>query len=185
MLSSWAGTLKYRILFDVFRAPFGTQEGLVILMHLGEDGNVNPNDPSGRVLFGVLRDNHRVDLLWQSPVIETNGTVEFKDINGDRIPEILLWSRWVENATGLNWQTLTIFDQKGDELTRQKDCEFEGDTNALNGTTCPVVGTEISIIDTVSPVLITYWGGPNQEKNVVLKLRNGKYQRITQPARTR
>jgi hypothetical protein len=174
--------LRYRFVFDVFQQRFGSKDGVVVLLHLGEEGNMDPNDISGRVIFGTLDGGH-VALQWQSPVVETNGIVQFKDVNADGFPEILVWSRWIENAKGLSWQTLSIFDQDGNELTRQKDCEFEGDTNWLNGTACPVVGTEVSIISTVSPALITYWGGPKEEKNAVLKLRNGRYVRVTQPAR--
>lgn len=179
------GTARFLLLFDVYRRAIAGKNSVIVLVHMGEEQtNTDTTDPSGRVIFGELQGS-RVTLLWQSPIVQTDGQLEFEDIDGDGNPEILLWSLWIQNMTD-RFQTLTIFDKSGRELTREEqnssheaDCEFEGGATILGGTTCPIVGTEIRIIKGVTPNLITYWGGPNDDRSVMLKLVNGRYARIT------
>jgi hypothetical protein len=176
-----SSTAHYLLLFDVYRRRIDGKDAAIVLVHLGENvPDLDPEDPSGRVIYGELSGDV-AELRWQSPIVQTNGELQFDDIDGDGVPEIVLWSRWIA-TTRMTWQALTIFDREGHELTRQKDCEFEGGATILGGTTCPVVGTEVRIISGVTPKLITYWGGPNEENNVVLKLVNGRFVRITKRA---
>jgi hypothetical protein len=69
----------------------------------------------GEIAHGVYR------MLWDTPVLGgPDLALSYKDVDGDGIPEIVL--RWTEAGGNVIYDALTVFNIKGEELTRQQEC---------------------------------------------------------------
>ncbi len=69
----------------------------------------------GELAHGVYR------MLWDTPVLGgPDLTLSYKDVDGDGIPEIVL--RWTEAGGNVIYDALAVFNIKGEELTRQQEC---------------------------------------------------------------
>lgn len=116
---------------------------------------LNPKDPesviatlqqtpvysSGRLYYGELRDGH-FSLLWDSPIILSRLLHQgYMDVDGDGTQEILLNSFVPGNVT---FPAVTIFDKRGNELTRQDECNING---------LELYGAELFGADTICPIL--------------------------------
>lgn len=96
-----------------------------------------------RLTYGEIRDNKYVPL-WDTP--HTNGFDlgwSYRDIDGDGVKEILLWSLWLPHT-----HVLSIFDLNGRELTRRsQQCEEPFRAGGVDpaGDACPIYGDEIDV----------------------------------------
>jgi hypothetical protein len=70
----------------------------------------------GELAHGVYR------MLWDTPVLGgPDMALSYKDVDGDGVPEIVL--RWTEAGGNVIYDALTVFNIKGEELTRQQECD--------------------------------------------------------------
>lgn len=69
----------------------------------------------GELAHGVYR------MLWDTPLVGPDLTLSYKDVDGDGIPEIVL--RWTEAGGNVIYDALAVFNVKGEELTRQQECD--------------------------------------------------------------
>jgi len=84
-------------------AVFGPARGLMRLVY-------------GELAHGVYR------MLWDTPLLGgPDLTLSYKDVDGDGIPEIVL--RWTEAGGNVLYNALAVFNVKGEELTRQQECD--------------------------------------------------------------
>jgi hypothetical protein len=124
----------------------------------------------GRLVYGEIQGG-QYRILWDSPFIKTSGHLEFEDVNGDGLPEILVWAE--RRGANQAYPELTIFDLKGNELTRGK-CGPRCDESE----TYSILGDDISLSDNpTGPKIIRVSGwscdisGPTHEFALV----NGFY----------
>lgn len=69
----------------------------------------------GELAHGVYR------MLWDTPLLGgPDPTLSYKDVDGDGIQEIVL--RWTEAGGNVIYDALAVFNVKGEELTRQQEC---------------------------------------------------------------
>jgi hypothetical protein len=103
-----------------------------------------PNGP-GRVIVG-RRSSDGFTISWDSPLLNTRDlAVGFEDVDGDGVREILVRSACCGlRPTG---EALEIFSVEGDELTRQTDCELDGNFKVAekSSASCPVVGERLQL----------------------------------------
>jgi hypothetical protein len=70
----------------------------------------------GELAHGVYR------MLWDTPLLGgPDLALSYKDVDGDGIPEIVL--RWTEAGGNVVYDALAVFNAKGEELTRQQECD--------------------------------------------------------------
>jgi hypothetical protein len=96
-------------------------------------------------------------LLWDSPLIPARAwTLEYNDMDGDGIEEILVHSRFGSKRD----VALSVFNTKGEELSRQSDdCLMEWGCDDEEGCGCPIVGLDAS-----------FERQPGGKKDIVLQL---------------
>lgn len=101
---------------------------------------------TARLVYGELRDG-QYEIHWDSPLFYAwLLEVGFEDVDGDGVKDILIKSGYGTSAP--QEVMLTIFDQKGHELTRQSYCDFDL-TWGYEATelVCPIVAQEITLAD--------------------------------------
>lgn len=98
-----------------------------------------------RLLYGELRDGAFVPL-WDSPLLFTSGGAglgwSYLDLNDDGRLEIVF-----RGSAQPYYQTLTIFNIDGEEMTRNKSCPILDTALLDTNPTCPLVGEQIEIKD--------------------------------------
>jgi hypothetical protein len=108
--------------------------------------NARPTFSTARLVYGELR-NGKYVLLSDSPLFNIlHGDIQFADVNGNGIKEIVIAST---NYGNWEYPMYVVFDKNGRELTRQKKCNTtivaDGTWNFSEETgTCAIFGTEIS-----------------------------------------
>lgn len=106
------------------------------------------------------------ELLWDSPVLPfERATIEYNDMDGDGVEEILVYSKFGRYDAGRFNVALTIFNTKGQELSRQDDdCLIPAGSDATEeGAGCPIVGLDA-----------TFERQPDGRKDIVLQRGAGE-----------
>jgi hypothetical protein len=103
-------TIPLQIYVDVFKPRTATAEAVVAMY--GQARGL------ARLVYGELRDGHYVPL-WDSPLFNA-ALVDYSyhDLDNDGVPEVVLRGR-----LGRDGWLFTAFTLRGDEITRQSDCE--------------------------------------------------------------
>jgi hypothetical protein len=103
----------------------------------GQESNVR------RLVYGELSTKGYAPK-WDSPLFDGLFLeLGYKDMDGDGVKEILLWSDLLPSA-----KLLTVFDRNGRELTRQAKCEIPGLVGYDQSSgVCPIVGGSMHIDD--------------------------------------
>lgn len=103
-------------------------------------------DAVQRLVYGEYGDG-KVRIKWDSPLFYGDDVrMAYADVNGDGVKEILLNSRH-----GRDGEMLSIFDVKGEELTRQEkvgdDCAAgSGGLYSDEGGVCPLHGNSVDLV---------------------------------------
>jgi hypothetical protein len=100
----------------------------------------------GRLGVGEIRGD-RLHLLWDSPVLsalyQRSG---YDDMDGDGTREILLLADDPNRQVPYK-KYLTVFDEHGNELTRQEECwPAEALWDTREGSACPLVGLTFELV---------------------------------------
>jgi hypothetical protein len=93
---------------------------------------LSPETESVAAVFGPARGKMRLvygdlahgvyRMLWDTPLLGgPDLALSYKDVDGDGIPEIVL--RWTEAGGNVVYDALAVFNVKGEELTRQQECD--------------------------------------------------------------
>lgn len=138
-----------------------------------------PVSNPGRLYYGEFRNGH-FELLWDSPIIHARLLhMGYMDVDGDGIQEILLNSFAPGNVT---FPAVAVLDRKGNELTRQNECDITGlelygaDEHGAD-TVCPILGEDFRLLDPVNGKRdlavgrLEYQGSGTQ----IFRLQGGRY----------
>jgi hypothetical protein len=97
----------------------------------------------GELAHGVYR------MLWDTPVLGgPDLTLSYKDVDGDGIPEIVL--RWTEAGGNVIYDALAVFNVKGEELTRQQECDPSLPYAEAAQFACAILGASVDFEKTTS-----------------------------------
>jgi len=97
----------------------------------------------GELAQGVYR------MLWDTPLLWGSAQhFSHKDVDGDGIPEIVL--AWTEPGGSVSYQALAVFNGKGEDLTRQEECDSNPPYAEAAQFVCPVSGSYIDFAKTAS-----------------------------------
>jgi hypothetical protein len=131
---------------------------------------------TARLVYGELRGG-QYEIHWDSPLFYAwLLEVGFEDVD-DGVKEILIKSGY---GTSAPLQVmLTIFDQKGHELTRQSYCDFDLTWGYdATGLVCPIVAQEITLADARRGKRDLFVRGRDSRERLTLhrySLREGRY----------
>jgi len=89
----------------------------------------------GELAHGVYR------MLWDTPLVGPDLTLSYKDVDGDGIPEIVL--RWTEAGGNVIYDALAVFNVKGEELTRQQECDTSLPYAEAAQFACAILGASV------------------------------------------
>jgi hypothetical protein len=117
-----------------------------------------------RLVYGEERKG-AYEVLWDSPLVNNSAGVDFEDVDGDGIKEIVMRGE-LHDAKKFN-PRIVIFNKDGKELTRQADCDGSDYFVAEDGT-CPIVDPyEVSLtensLNPAGPKIIRTQGGAEYE----------------------
>jgi hypothetical protein len=117
-----------------------------------------------RLVYGEERKG-AYEVLWDSPLMNNSAGVDFEDVDGDGIKEIVMRGE-LHDAKKINAR-IVIFNREGKELTRQADCDRTDYFVAEDGT-CPIVDPyEVSLMENSlnpgGPKIIRTQGGAEYE----------------------
>jgi hypothetical protein len=123
----------------------GSPASLIVIVR-GEE-----NVAAGRLVYGEEGPNGTFKLLWDSPLFVARYLdLSFDDVDGDGFQEIILKSSFpagMRDATAL-----TVFNRRGNELTRQERCMQPVGYDFWPGhDTCPIVGDTVDFRYSNSP----------------------------------
>jgi hypothetical protein len=140
---------------------------------------------AGRLVYGEMR-NGNYQVLWDSPLLNSRGRLNFLDVNGDGANEIV-WRSALCGAQNCMPEQLVVFDRSGHELTRQKKCPdtlgsyyYFDESNGV----CPIEGNEIQFTmispypdppEESTPKDIVASGSGADDKETIYTLVNGSY----------
>jgi hypothetical protein len=140
---------------------------------------------AGRLVYGEVR-NGNYQVLWDSPLLNSKGRLNFMDVNADGVNEIV-WRSALCGAKNCMPQQLVVFDRSGHELTRQKKCPdtlgayyYFDDSDGV----CPIEGNEIQFTvispypdppEASTPKDIVASGSGADDKEAIYTLVNGFY----------
>jgi hypothetical protein len=126
----------------------------------------------GRLFYGELR-HGKYELLWDSPLFNASGEINFVDVDGDGQEEIVIESQTTGNQA---YPILVIFDRNGRELTRQAQCDTLGEGfNEVDGV-CAIKGTDIALTtNETGPRAIRVSGWNGDGKDHLFRLQKGTY----------
>ena len=146
---------------------------LVALLHEGAE-----IESLARVIFIKLA-GAGFELLWDSPLFLLNAyatDLEIQDIDGDGHNEIIVRAILEQGAHGGGWQTITIFNDHGEEMTRQPDCKWmRGDLEAGPDRICPIAGESVDLHKNALGTLIEAEQRPAKGGDAVYKLQGGHF----------
>lgn len=130
---------------------------------------------TGRVAFGRW-DHGEFQLLWDSPLTGSYfGEIRLTDLNDDGNPEILV--NW-ETDGNITYPRLVAFDQAGQEMTRQVQCEAPEGADCADGT-CPLAGRDFQIQPEpgkyIMEIAVQNWSGRKRKETTIFRLQNGHY----------
>jgi hypothetical protein len=99
-----------------------------------------PLGASVRLVYGELvHGTYRI--LWDTPLVGgSNVTLSYEDVDADGIPEIVL--RWTEAGGNVVYDAISVFNAKGEELTRQQEC-YPSPRAESAQFACAIWGTDI------------------------------------------
>jgi hypothetical protein len=141
----------------------------------------------GRLVYGEILDG-KYQMLWDSPLLNSRGRLDFYDANGDGRNEIV-WRSATCGAQNCSPQQLVVFDRDGHEITRQKECPDAAGSYYYfgeNDGVCAIEGNEIQFTvispypdstETVAPKDIMVSGTSSDDKETILTITNGAYVR--------
>ena len=139
---------------------------------LYQDGDM---DSLARIIFGRLI-GEKVELVWDSPLFEINAhsaELGIEDIDGDGYEEIIVRATVERGAHGQGWDTITIFDHRGQEMTRQPSCSWmHGDLQPDPGQICPISGQLVQLHKTSQGPVIEATETPSRGGDAIYLLRN-------------
>jgi hypothetical protein len=130
--------LPFDVMFDVHRLRPTNVESVVTILSGGGPGG-------SRLVYGEISDR-RYEVKWDSRMFyQRRMQMGYRDVTGDGVKEILLQSVMGNGAD--EFYAFTIFDSRGNELTRQPYCEQEGLPYMYgeNGTVCSMVAREFEL----------------------------------------
>jgi hypothetical protein len=165
-------TIKYFVRLMAYRLGGGRPESVIGI--LGVVGGTS------RLVYGELRERG-YEILWDSPLFPGSMLkMGLEDVDGDGMKEILL-----QSAYGLNldaW-TLSVFNIRGQELTRQPECFAEGDWGYdKRGGICPIAAESFTLEDPRDGKRDIVVGGRYEDLGLVeyrklhrYSLRDGRY----------
>ena len=148
----------------------GSLASLIVVVR-GEENVAN-----GRLVYGEEGPAGTFKLLWDSPLFVARYLdLSFDDIDGDGFQEIILKSRFPAGMRDA--AALTVFNRRGDELTRQERCmQPEGYDFWPSHDTCPIVGDEVDFRYSNSPPFDIVASNVFYTRKVgVFRLKGGRY----------
>jgi hypothetical protein len=135
-------------------------------------------DSLARIVFGRLIGD-KVELVWDSPLFEINAhsaELGIEDVDGDGYEEIIVRATLDRGAHGTGWDTITVFDHRGQEMTRQPSCTWmHGDLQPGPGQICPIGGQSVQLHKTHQGALIEATETPSKGGNAIYVLHNGHF----------
>ncbi len=96
----------------------------------------------GELAHGVYR------MLWDTLLAGPDLTLSYQDVDGDGIPEIVL--RWTEAGGNVIYDALAVFNIKGEELTRQQECDPSPPYAEAAQFACAIWGASVDFEKTTS-----------------------------------
>jgi len=138
---------------------------------------------AGRLVYGETQ-GAQYRILWDSPLLNSTGRLDFEDVIGNGQKQIV-WRSATCGAKDCAPQQLVVFDKDGNEISRQSDCPPAKAFDETDGV-CPIEGDQIRFT-VVSPfalsleeverapkdIVATNWHG--SDKDAILTLENRLY----------
>ena len=168
-------TAQINLRYAIYAFRNGTH-GISVVGLLHQDDDV---DSTARLILMNLIGNN-VELLWDSPLFVVNAhaaEVDIQDVDGDGRNEIIVRATLERGAHGVGWDTITIFNDRGEEMTRQPECKWmRGDFEAGPDRVCPIAGQGgVDLHKTASGVLIETVQAPAKGGDAVYQLQGSHF----------
>jgi TolA-binding protein len=144
-----------------------------------------PYQSVGRLVYGEMRKG-AYEMLWDSALLNSRGSVGFQDVNGDGWNEIV-WRSATCGAQNCIPQQIVIFDRNGREITRQQDCNTASVGFDESDGVCAIEGQgiQLAVVSAQPPaspneeqrapkdILVANWYANG--KDAIFSLQNGMY----------